>query len=179
MGIATSYGVEKFIEGKVMSLQIYVRHWGWHLTSSKCWASALFSLVPFPVRTDQLPLGVNINSKMSYGINWGDIYTQAILTFHPQIVFPPESLNCVTLLKNCLSPQPFQPLSHVPLVLPAVFSHFLFGVHGLHWTWRSLQFTGHSISQVITPSLWRVSHLIWFFENPLLTLPGMSPSSSH
>lgn len=56
------------------------------------------------------------------------------------------------------------PLSHVLLVFPAVFPHFLSGFHVLHWTWRSFQFTGHRIYQIVSLCLWRISHLIWFLR---------------
>lgn len=91
--------------------------------------------------------------------------THTIWKFHPQVAFLSQfSQLCYSPRQLPLPTAISTPRSHVLLVLPAVFPHFLSGFHVLHWTWRSLQFTGHRIYQIISLSLWRISHLIWLLR---------------
>lgn len=91
-------------------------------------------------------------------------YTHVILKFYPQITFSPWAFQFCYSPWELLIPQPYQPFLLIFLVLSPLFPHFLFGYHVLHWTWISLQFIHQRISQVISPSLWRVSHLIQFLR---------------
>lgn len=143
--------------------QVDLEHWAGQLIRNKCWV-VLSWLLPFPILTDQVPAGANISPNVSQR-EYERACTHAILKPCPQIVFSSWFSQFCHSPRELLIPTAIStPRSHILLVFPAVFLHFLFGFHVLHWTSRSLQFTGHRISQVISPSLWRVSHLIWFLR---------------
>lgn len=84
-------------------LQIYLQQWVRHLTHSTCWVSILFWLPPFPILTDQLPLGVSIISKMPQGINGENMHSHNLKIPSPSC-FPPLSLSIVSFSETTAYP---------------------------------------------------------------------------